>query len=494
MRSVKGSGSIRCELMRQEGGEECQECCCLCRTPFSRLASPGRLEWIKAGRLPPPDSYNDHSASKREKLGESEGLCKRLRSQADRPDSSDPRKQASKQRFPNFSGTRRDPLGPGQPARLCSERFLPSDQQRVVLARMGLHSLACALAALLLALSSLEVASQDCSGQCQCASAPPECPPGVSLVQDGCGCCRVCAKQLGELCTERDPCDPHKGLFCDFGSPANRKIGVCTVVMNESSLLFAARDGAPCVFGGMVYRSGESFQSSCKYQCTCLDGAVGCVPLCSMDVRLPSPDCPYPRRVKLPGKCCEEWVCDEPKDKEQTAVGPALAAYRLEDTYGPDPSLMRANCLVQTTEWSACSKTCGMGISTRVTNDNAFCRLEKQSRLCMVRPCEADLEESIKKGKKCIRTPKISKPVKFELSGCTSVKTYRAKFCGVCTDGRCCTPHRTATLPVEFKCPDGEVMKKRMMFIKTCACHYNCPGDNDIFESVYYRKMYGDMA
>lgn len=88
-------------------------------------------------------------------------------------------------------------------------------------------------------------------------------------------------------------------------------------------LLLAARDGAPCVFGGMVYRSGESFQSSCKYQCTCLDGAVGCVPLCSMDVLLPSPDCPYPRRVKLPGKCCEEWVCDEAK--EQTAVGPALA-------------------------------------------------------------------------------------------------------------------------------------------------------------------------
>lgn len=186
-----------------------------------------------------------------------------------------------------------------------------------------------------------------------------------------------------------------------------------------------------------MYRSGESFQSSCKYQCTCLDGAVGCVPLCSMDVRLPSPDCPFPRRVKLPGKCCEEWVCDEPKD--HTMVGPALAgelnplsvailpqglspnfakgrrqikclilasylvfvcsalpAYRLEDTFGPDPTMIRANCLVQTTEWSACSKTCGMGISTRVTNDNAFCRLEKQSRLCMVRPCEVDLEENIK--------------------------------------------------------------------------------------------------
>lgn len=72
-----------------------------------------------------------------------------------------------------------------------------------------------------------------------------------------------------------------------------------------------------------MYRSGESFQSSCKYRCTCLDGAVGCVPLCGMDVRLPSPNCPFPRRVKLPGKCCEEWVCDEPK--EHTVVGPALA-------------------------------------------------------------------------------------------------------------------------------------------------------------------------
>lgn len=77
-------------------------------------------------------------------------------------------------------------------------------------------------------------------------------------------------------------------------------------------MIYPAREGAPCVFGGNVYRSGESFQSSCKYQCTCLDGAVGCVPLCGMDVRLPSPDCPMPRRVKVPGKCCEEWVCDSP--------------------------------------------------------------------------------------------------------------------------------------------------------------------------------------
>lgn len=80
-----------------------------------------------------------------------------------------------------------------------------------------------------------------------------------------------------------------------------------------------------------MYRSGETFQSSCKYQCTCLDGAIGCVPLCSMDIRLPSPDCPNPRRVKVPGKCCEEWECGSSDTKEnetpttKSFMGPVLS-------------------------------------------------------------------------------------------------------------------------------------------------------------------------
>lgn len=49
---------------------------------------------------------------------------------------------------------------------------------------------------------------------------------------------------------------------------------------------------------------------------------------------------------------------------------------------------------MQTTEWSACSKSCGMGISARVTNDNPQCRLEKETRLCMVRPCDFPMEKT----------------------------------------------------------------------------------------------------
>lgn len=45
-------------------------------------------------------------------------------------------------------------------------------------------------------------------------------------------------------------------------------------------------------------------------------------------------------------------------------------------------------CKKETTSWSSCSVTCGMGVSVRVTNDNADCVPEQQRRLCLVRPCE----------------------------------------------------------------------------------------------------------
>lgn len=37
---------------------------------------------------------------------------------------------------------------------------------------------------------------------------------------------------------------------------------------------------------------------------------MSCVPLCSDDLQRPADKCPNPQLVRLPGRCCKEWVCD----------------------------------------------------------------------------------------------------------------------------------------------------------------------------------------
>lgn len=73
---------------------------------------------------------------------------------------------------------------------------------------------------------SLQAEPQACPSPCRCAPQALQCPAGTSHVLDACGCCKVCARQLGELCSLQKPCDHHKGLYCDF-SKIHRGSGIC---------------------------------------------------------------------------------------------------------------------------------------------------------------------------------------------------------------------------------------------------------------------------
>ncbi|XP_028647478.1 CCN family member 5 [Erpetoichthys calabaricus] len=224
-----------------------------------------------------------------------------------------------------------------------------------------------------------KVCSQICRSPCYCPWTVPRCAPGVSLVLDGCGCCRVCARQQGEPCNERHVCDHSKGLYCDYSRHYLGVPGVCEVS--------TAQENSMCEMDGKRYTEGQIFQPTCRLQCHCMDGGITCVPLCTEDVRLSTPECPNPRRVQVPGKCCQEWICEKHSNFLQNALPaftPDASTYGVSHFEGLSPF---TNCIEHSTEWSACSKMCGIGVSTRVTNKNPECRLEKKTRLCINRPC-----------------------------------------------------------------------------------------------------------
>lgn len=82
----------------------------------------------------------------------------------------------------------------------------------------------------ILILKSLGFSAQvfsSCPAACSCTQELPKCAPGVSLVSDGCGCCKVCARQLNEDCSKTEPCDHTKGLECNFGASHGATRGIC---------------------------------------------------------------------------------------------------------------------------------------------------------------------------------------------------------------------------------------------------------------------------
>ncbi|OCT77187.1 hypothetical protein XELAEV_18032383mg [Xenopus laevis] len=319
---------------------------------------------------------------------------------------------------------------------------------------------------------------QFCKWPCDCPQFPPTCPAGVSLLTDGCDCCKTCAKQRGENCTEADTCDIHKGLYCDYSRDSPRyEVGVC-----------GQMTGVGCMLNGIRYVNGQSFQPNCKYNCTCVNGDVGCVPLCT-NSRPPLVWCQNPKRIKMAGKCCEQWICDDLKRVRKTSP-----RHIASSAYEGESESWHNNCIVQTTSWSPCSKTCGLGISIRISNDNDKCMLRKERRLCNMRPCEVDITKHIRPGKKCLSVYRETEPKNFTISGCLSKRTYRPKYCGVCTDDRCCIPYKSKTIQVEFDCPDGSGFTWNVMWINACFCNLSCRKPNDIFADLQSYHDYTEIV
>lgn len=55
-----------------------------------------------------------------------------------------------------------------------------------------------------------------------------------------------------------------------------------------------------------------------------------------------------------------------------------------------------------------------MGFSTRVTNRNQQCEMVKQTRLCMIRPCENEEMSDKVRCKEC----QVAEPLQLLLQGC----------------------------------------------------------------------------
>ncbi|KAM6944193.1 LOW QUALITY PROTEIN: cellular communication network factor 1, like 2 [Lycodopsis pacificus] len=306
---------------------------------------------------------------------------------------------------------------------------------------------------------------------------------GVSWVTDHCGCCKLCARQYNEDCSATEPCDDIKGLRCHLGAGGDPERGLCR----------AEAQGLPREFSGRVYQHGEDFQPSCQHQCSCMDRVVGCMPLCPRQVPLPDWRCSRPRLARPEGGCCEEWVCgdsnisEEPDELSHTslpdsrappnhisALLQAGATLREMVSLPMSEVLLKSSCFPQTTEWTECSAACGMGISSRVSNDNPDCRLLRETRLCQIRRCELQLPMASKKWKKCQRTVRPQEPIRITFAGCSTSQRYRPRTCGTCTDDRCCTPSLSRTVMLRFHCPDGEGFYRKVMWIQRCSCNTSC--------------------
>jgi len=111
--------------------------------------------------------------------------------------------------------------------------------------------------------------------------------------------------------------------------------------------------------------------------------------------------------------------------------------------------MRKDGCMLQTSNWTECSRVCGWGLSERITNDNEDCMMTREVRLCQSMPCvdrnlviddEGSDDQIIriersdrselnpkevygkdgKQPKRCTRLRRSNKRVRFSFDGCMS--------------------------------------------------------------------------
>ncbi|XP_029633695.1 CCN family member 1-like [Octopus sinensis] len=181
-------------------------------------------------------------------------------------------------------------------------------------------------------------------------------------------------------------------------------------------------------------------------------------------------------------RCADGLYCQLSKETKGVGICKGVESLRVAPIEAKPSTLtqlpltttspIRPPCAIVKSEWSACSASCGVGMSVRMNNDNLECEDVQQTRICFLRPCGEVVKSE--KHKKCTPTAKAHEKYRIVFQDCRSVKEHRLKFCSNCKVNRCCYPQITRHRTIEFECSKRERVFLSFMWIKKCQCGHKC--------------------